>query len=284
MLTQKTDTTIATYDSLHHAAFSGIVSPQQVVELDSSPDSIHTLQVATPDRHEGARMPFTIEQSDSVFALLLFCFLLFAHIYNGGYTFLKENVSLLLWPEKSKRIYSQITSKEILYNYFLIFQAVVLIAITVYDVFLEGDLVMRDGHKPFITILLFILLIGLFFGFKDIIYRFVGYLFDMKSSISFWRKIYIVGIEILGMLYFIPVLLLVYSPYYHLQIIIFMVILFLSVQILLFYQIIVFFIREKFNFLYLIAYLCTFEILPYIFLFLGLAYLYKNDVLNLLWH
>src|SRR5690606_2489510 len=108
-------------------------------------------------------------------------------------------------------------------------------------------------------------------------------IFDEQKRMGVWRRTYIIGIEILGMLYFIPTLLLIYSNYYHLQIIIFMLILFLIVQLILFYQIIVFFIREKFNFLYLIAYLCTFEILPYIFLMIGLVYLYRIDVFNTLW-
>lgn len=228
-------------------------------------------------------MPFSIEQSDSIFGLLLLCFLFFTHIYNGGYTFLKENVTLLLQPEKSQRFHRQTTSKEVLYSYFLIFQAVVLISITIYDIFVENDQRLTPYNKPLGTILLFMLLTGLFFGAKDMFYKLLGYLFDVQRGVNQWRRTQVVAIEILGILYFLPVLLLVYSPHYHFQIIMFMAILFLFVQILLFYQIIIFFIREKFNFLYLITYLCTFEILPYIFLMIGLVYLYRIDVFNTLW-
>ena len=66
------------------------------------------------------------------------------------------------------------------------------------------------------------------------------------------------------------------------EILILILILFLIVQITLFYQIIVFFIGQKFNFLYLIAYLCTFEILPYVYLAIGLIQLYRTDVFNTL--
>ncbi len=257
------------------------VSDTSVVGVDSIIDTLsHT--VHSEQRYEGDRMPFTIEQSDSIFGLLLVCFLFFTHIYNGGYAFLKENVAFLLYPEKSQRLHRQTTSKEVLYSYFLIFQSVVLASIALYDVFLESDEGLDVLHRPLLTIFLFMLLLGVFLGIKDLIYRFLGYIFDQQKEVSQLRRAFIISIEVLGIVYLVPVLLIVYSPYYHFQIIVFMVILFLIVQILLFYQIIIFFIREKFNFLYLIAYLCTFEILPYIFLFIGLAYLYRIDVFNTL--
>ena len=273
-------------DSLYSNVFSDAIESEETLNVEiRNQVELRTDTIAKDEpRHSGVHMPFTIEQSDSVFGLLLFCFLFFTHIYNGGYTFLKENVGLLMPWDKNDRIHRLTTTKEIFYSYFLVFQAIVLVAIAAYDIFIENDRSVDAVKGPFVTIILFIIFIGLFFGLKDLLYRFLGYLFDNKKPVAVLRRIYIVAIEILGMLYFLPVLLLVYSPYYHFQIIIFMVILFLIVQILLFYQIIVFFIREKFNFLYLIAYLCTFEILPYIFLFVGLAYLYKIDVFNTLWH
>ncbi|MBK5722377.1 DUF4271 domain-containing protein [Dysgonomonas sp. Marseille-P4677] len=233
-------------------------------------------------RHEGVRHPFAIEQSDSIFGLLLLCFVLFAHLYHGGFAHLKENISILFSSDKNKRIYGQTTAKEIIYSYFLIFQTVVLSSVCIYNIFIQLDTFSEGNGNPLVSIFSFILFICLFLGIKDFIYILFGYIFDMDREMKGWRRTYITAIEILGMLYFIPTLFLVYADYFHLQIVIFMLILFLIVQLILFYQIIVFFIREKFNFLYLIAYLCTFEILPYIFLIIGLAYLYKIDVFNIL--
>ncbi len=273
-------------DSLHRDSFpSGPLAGELTGFAYRDAADLYKAETVEVDksRHEGNRMPFTIEQTDGVFGLLLLCFLFFTHIYNGGYTFLKENISLLFTFDKKERIHRQTTSKEALYSYFLVFQAVVLMAIAIYDIFIETNSSVDGVRRPFVTILLFMVLIGLFFGIKDFIYRILGYVFDQGKQMAIWRRICVIAIEILGILYFIPTLLLVYSQYYHWQIIIFMIILFLFVQILLFYQIIIFFIREKFNFLYLIAYLCTFEILPYIFLLVGLAYLYRIDVFNTLW-
>ncbi len=233
-------------------------------------------------RHYGSKLPFSMESIDGIFVLILFCFLCFTHIYNGGISFLKENLSLLFRSEKEKRIHKQTTVKDMLYGYFLLFQAIILVAICVYDVFVEYDSSVIV-HTPFFTIITFILTIGLFLGVKDFIYKSIGYVFDQQNLMRSWRRVSVVSIEILGVLYFIPTLLLIYSNYYHLEILVFMLLLFLIVQITLFYQIIIFFVNQKFNFLYLIAYLCTFEILPYIFLSTGLIYLYRTDIFNTLW-
>lgn len=234
-------------------------------------------------RHEGVRMPFTIEQTDGVFGLLLICFLFFTHIYNGGVNFLTENIKLLFSFKGERRSsYRQITARETLYSYFLIFQSVALISICLYDVLVAFYPLEQSSLTPLFTILMFMVLIALFLGVKDSIYRLLGYIFDTRRQMLVWRQKSVIAIEVLGILYFIPTLLLLYANVYSLQILVFMVLLFLIVQITLFYQIIIFFIEEKFNFLYLIAYLCTFEILPYIFLFIGMVYLYRIDVLNIL--
>lgn len=278
-------------DSISYLAKDSLIQDslrQYILSSDSVEGGMDSLSInlqshtsrEESSRHEGKSLPFNIEQVDSIFVLLLLCFLFFAHIYNGGISFIKENISLLFSP--AKRIFKQTTAREVVYGYFLLFQTVVLISICVYDAFVEYDS-SSGPNTPLITIISFIILIGIFLGIKDIIYKVIGYVFDQQRLINTWRRVSIVSVEILGILYFIPTLLLVYSNYYHSAILAFMLILFLIVQIILFYQIIIFFVNQKFNFLYLIAYLCTFEILPYIFLSIGLIYLYRTDVFNTLW-
>lgn len=269
---------LATQDSLSQQKFSPFQGEM------AKTFAAYTVHESKPDasRHYGSKLPFSMENTDGIFILLLFCFMFFTHIYNGGISFLKENMSLLFLSEKEKRIHKQTTVKEIFYGYFLVFQAIVLVSICVYDVFVEYDS-SEVIHAPFLTVIAFILAIGFFLGVKDFIYKIVGSIFDQQKLMRTWRRMFVVGIEILGILYFIPTLLLIYSNYYHFEILVFMLLLFLIVQITLFYQIIIFFVNQKFNFLYLIAYLCTFEILPYIFLSIGLIYLYRTDIFNTLW-
>ncbi|MFV0418306.1 MAG: DUF4271 domain-containing protein [Dysgonomonas sp.] len=271
------------YDTLSHNSFGVPLKEEYLDMVKGDTTYIGKGQQEPHLRYDGVLMPFNIGQSDSIFGLLLLCLLFFTHICNGGITFLKENVKLLFSSEKTQRTHFHTTANETLYSYFLVFQSIVLISVCIYDIFIEYDSSAIEYRHPLPTILAFIILIALFFGMKDLIYKILGYIFDRKREFAIWRRTHILSIEILGILYFIPTLLLLYAGAYSLQIIIFMAILFLIVQITLFYQIIIFFIGEKFNFSYLIAYLCTFEILPYIFLFIGLVYLYRIDDFNTLW-
>ncbi|NDV78933.1 DUF4271 domain-containing protein [Dysgonomonas sp. 511] len=267
---------------------NAIATPWSSIDalLPQVADSLRTDSLATEQlvnevsRHDGISLPFSLEQIDGISVLLFLCFISFCYIYNGGYSYLKESFSLLFSTKKSQRI--QLTTTEHVYNYYLVFQTVILLSISMYAVFRGISIEQITSESPIIKIVGFCMAIGAFYILKDLIYKFIGYIFDASKSVIIWRRMHMLGVEVLGILFFIPILLLVYSHAYHHQIIVFMLIIFLLVQILLFYQIIIFFFKQRFNFLYLIAYLCTFEILPYIFLFGGLEKLYRFDVFSIL--
>lgn len=252
-------------------------------------DSISEFQTTFPyttkfdsDRHGGATLPFNLEQADGIFGLLLLCFLFFSHIYNGGLTFLKENIAILFSSNRNKRLTSEITGKENFFTAFLVFQSLILISICLYCLFVERKLSTTNTLSPFVSIICIAAIMGIFWFVKIWIYKFVGYILDIKHETSGWVKINILNTQILGILYFIPTLVLVYSNIWHIQLAIIMFTLFLVTQLVLFYRITSFFIQEKFNFLFLITYLCSVEIIPYIFLSAGLFLFYQNDVINML--
>ena len=259
------------------------------VEIDTVSVAVDTIAVADTKvmstyslegQKEGIPLPVKLDRSDGIFALLLVCFLLLAHVYNGGVSFFKENILLVFSASKSEKLENQTTTKEIFYSYFLVFLAVLLISISLYEA-LDRFMPLAEGEKrPFATIGMFIVLILFFIIVKMMFNRLVGYIFDFDKRLNTWNRSYQVLLSMLGLLCFLPTLMLVYSSLWHSIIIGFVLILFLIVQVILFLRIIVFFIGQRFNFLYLIAYLCTIEILPYIFLGIGLVYLYRIDIFN----
>lgn len=280
----------STLDSIHKGSFftQPSLGNEDIVDLHVSDSTqVQAAYHAGTDknRHEGTPLSFSLEHADGIFGLLLLCFLFFSHIYNGGLVFMKENVSVLFSPRKSRRIQKESTIKEDFFTAFLVLQTLILVSICLYDVFVEYKLPTVGTLSPFFYIISFTLMIGIFMLIKIYFYKFLGYIFDMKSVADAWIQTQIIVVQILGIIYFIPTLLLVYSDLWHPQIIGFMLIIFLIAQIILFYRIIVFFLHEKFNFLFLIAYLCTAEILPYIFLAAGLTYFYQTDLFSMfLWH
>lgn len=232
--------------------------------------------------HEGIKKAFTLENEDGVLILLLVCFLFFTRIYKGGIVFFKENTRLLFSNRENLNMFSETTIREFWFNFILLFQHVLLTAIILFDLFLESDKYPLPQY-PFVTILVSLSVLSVFIYSKILFYRFIGYIFNIKEYMKIWVRTYIIVLEMMGMIAFVPTLIMVYSQSFHYILLSFFIVLFILSRLILFYRIITFFLRQHVNFLFLIVYLCTVEIIPYIILYQVLIYLYKVDLISLLW-
>lgn len=235
------------------------------------------------DGYDGIKKPYTLEKDDGVFASLLICFILFVSLYKGGVAFLKKSSHILFGSLSNSNLANETTTSDFWFNFFLLFQTVLLTSIILFDLFLEVDRY-PILHHSFFTISLFMLTISAFLAIKYFIYNILGYFFNSKEKIKVWLKCYFLILEILGITAFIPVLMLVYSQNFHQELLIVLLILFILSQLILFYRLTVFFLNDNVNLLFLIAYLCSVEIIPYIILYRVLIYQYKIDIISLLWH
>ena len=232
--------------------------------------------------HEGNNKLFTLEQDDGVFALLLICFFCITRIYKDSSSFFRENIKLLFSSRENINLFSETTIKEFWFNFILIFQTILLYAIILFDYLLISDSNAVPPHS-FYTICLFIAVISSFLGLKYLMYRLIGWTFDIQSKMEVWLRTYTIVLEMIGVVAFVPTLILIYSLSLQIPILVFFIGLFLISRIILFYRATVFFLQSSINILYLITYLCSVEIIPYIFLFYLLEYLYKIDLTSLLW-
>ena len=234
--------------------------------------------------HVGVQRFYSIERVDTVFVFLLLCFMLLVRIYRKGSSFFKENMQLLFSSRDNVNFFNESTVSEFWYNLLLNFQTIFLSAIVVFIYLFESDPGTFSGNQMSATIFSFVLLITLFVAGKCLFYKIIGFLFDIQSFVSIWIRTYTAVIEMLGILAFIPVLLLVYFDYYHSALFIIFFLLFILSRLIIIYRLGCFFLAKGVNFLYLIAYLCSVEIIPYILLYNGLVYLYRIDIINILWH
>ena len=232
--------------------------------------------------HVGVDKLFTLEQDDGIFVLIIICFLFFSRIYKGSFSFFRENSRLLFSSRDNTNLFAETTVSEFWFNFILVFQAIMLSSIVLFDIFLESDRYTLPQHS-FFTIMLFILVVSVFLFLKYLFYTMLGYLFNIKERMHVWIRTYMIVIEMIGIIAFVPILVLVYSQSYHDILIVFCLCLFIISHFILFYRVIVFFIQQNVNILFLIAYLCSVEIIPYIILYQGLIYLYKIDLTSLLW-
>lgn len=270
------------------ADYHSLFKMEKDTSMYFSEDKIESLkqtkvvQANSVEGHDGVKKAFTLENEDGVLILLLVCFLFFTRIYKGGITFFKENTRLLFSNRENLSLYSETTIREFWFNFILLFQNVLLTSIILFDLFLESDKYPLPKDS-FVTILVFMTVLALFISAKLIFYRFVGYIFNIKEYMKIWIRTYIIVLEMMGMIAFIPTLIMVYSQSFHYILLFFFIVLFFVSRLILFYRIITFFLRQHVNFLFLIVYLCTVEIIPYIILYQVLIYLYKVDLISLLW-
>ncbi|NDW18553.1 DUF4271 domain-containing protein [Dysgonomonas sp. 216] len=241
------------------------------------------ITVQNTSGHDGTAKAFSLSQVDGVFALLLLCFLFLARIYREGTLYFKENSRLVFSSRENISLFSETTITEFWYNFALVFQTIFLTAIVLFSVFVEVN-------KPFIPpnsflfLALSILCIGAVELIKYLFIRLVSYLFEIKEVVNVWLRSYIIIIEMMGIIAYFPILILVYSNLSHDILFMFFAVLFIISRLIIFYRIIIFFLHGNVNFLYLIVYLCSVEIVPYFLLYKALGFLYKIDVISLLWH
>lgn len=234
------------------------------------------------DGHLGVLRPFSLDNTDGILILLLICFILFSRIYKGGISFFRENTRLLLSNRQSSNLFIETTITEFWFNFILLFQSILLAAIVAFDLIMESD-TSTIIPNVFYVIILFVIAITIFILFKILIYRFLGYVFELEDYRKILEKAYIIVLEMLGMIAFVPTLILVYSQSTHSILMYFFIGLFVLSKIILLSKIIVFFLRQHINLLFLIVYLCSVEIIPYFILLKVLIYLYKIDLISLLW-
>ncbi|SHG09249.1 DUF4271 domain-containing protein [Dysgonomonas macrotermitis] len=272
-------------DSVEYRSLLKIEKDTSMYFTEDKWQSLHTAESRKEfqnNGHLGIHKDFALENEDGVLVLLLICFLFFTRIYKGGITFFRENTRLLFSYRENSNLFSETTITEFWFNFILLFQNVLLTSIIIFDIFLESD----NNPLPkdsFATILVFIVIIALFISIKSLFYRFIGYVFDMKEYTNMWQRTYIIVLEMTGMIAFVPTLMMIYSQKFHFVLIIFFISLFIISRLILFYRIITFFLRQPVNFLFLIVYLCSVEIIPYILLYQVLIFLYKVDLISLLW-
>lgn len=225
----------------------------------------------------GEPIPHILKHQDSVFLSLLLCFFLISKIIQRGHSFFFEGVRVLFTFREKRDVFNEITLKEFWGNLFLLLLPAFLMALLGYQYLQSTDDVLRPPGHTWMTIGGFTLLIAVFLFAKYMFYLLLGYTFDEKDFIQKYLRAYLILVELFGILVFIPVLVFLYASAGLEIALITVFALFLITRIILFSRIIVFFFNKKVNFLFGIAYLCSVEIVPYLFLVLGFVFIYKED-------
>jgi hypothetical protein len=136
-----------------------------------------------------------------------------------------------------------------------------------------GDYPDIDSNLAVIGLIFSILFV--FYLLKQILYRMLGAIFATDEQHSAWRMGYTAATGFWGVLLYAPVLWLAFIETQPRIPAIMFVILYVLWRIIIIYKTICIFNIKGIAFLYIILYLCAQEILPLIFLYEGIIYLYN---------
>ncbi|HBG40869.1 MAG TPA: hypothetical protein DDZ96_13490 [Porphyromonadaceae bacterium] len=220
--------------------------------------------------YEGIPLPLSHATAGILFLIFMAFFVVSAFLMRKeGSALYASFKSVLSSRSHNRYIYKeQITTGEIWGEIFLILQTGTLSTIVLFMYSLQNGLSAFPARYQYFSILVFFVAIGIFFAVKYLLYRLFGYLLNGHST-NEWTERYFRLIEIMGVIVFIPALVLVYLHEFNQLALHSLIIIFFIGRIVIIAETLYFFVKNKVGFLYFIAYLCGVEFVPYLYLYKG---------------
>ena len=223
---------------------------------------------------------------DVLFGLLLVLFFCFAIIYQQNVKQVVRTFRNLLSVKERQSMFAFSTGGVALFRSFMIFQLLTLSSVSLFCIvrILGGvDFNVSEIQQLIILLVIFGTLFS-YYQLKQLLYFAIGRLFFEEYHYQLWKNGYNSVQIILGVLLYIPALWLVFVSKQHEIALFLLVFLYISSRLVIFYKVIRIFSKKGYDILYLILYLCAQEILPLVFLYEGLVYLYNFIETSTLWH
>lgn len=223
---------------------------------------------------------------DIVFFLLLFLIIVFSVLFRIKIRQFGKMLRDVFFVKERQNLFDEANMRgDAPFRFFMTFQALYLSSITLYAIGKnEGLFVHTEIVQVLGSIGLGFILLLLFFLFKQCCYTLLGYIFTDPEAYRIWRSSYHATIGIWGVTLYFPALWLVFINEQSTTPAIALGILYLLSRFLIIYKIIRIFYKKSISLLYIILYLCAQEILPLVFLYEGMVYLYNFIETNTLWH
>lgn len=241
---------------------------------------------STSDGYTGIRLSDGQLVNDVIFALILTLFVFFSIVYRNNFRLFLKMLQDVQSVKERPSLFLLTSSNESLFRNFMTFQALLLAGVALFLTGRRegiGGAMMSEGQALFALAVLFVIIV-LYYQLKQWMYFSVGMVFTNRQKYKLWKSGYNAVIGAWGILLYLPVLWLSYVGHYQDMAIWLFIILFILARLLIIYKLIRIFYRKSESLFYLILYLCAQEILPLVFLYEGLVYLYNFIETSTLWH
>lgn len=223
---------------------------------------------------------------DVIFSLLLSLLVAFAIIFRTNYQHFIKMLKDVVYLKERQNLFDETVGKsETFFRHFMIFQALFLCSIALFTIARVRGTVSHLGEKEVLFTIVFIFcVLLLFFQFKQFCNSLLGFVFASPDKYRFWKKSYNAIMGSWGILLYIPVLWLLFVGSKTLAPVILFCIFYFLCRFVIIYKTIRIFHKNNVGLLYISLYLCTQEILPLIFLYEGMIFLYNFIETSTLWH
>lgn len=210
----------------------------------------------------GDPVPYTLRSDDVITMLLLGCFIVGLVAFSKSWNFISRQAKRFFYVPRSADGTDSETSVEIRFQFFLVLQTALLLALLQYfytQEYIGTTFILSSQYQ----------LIAIYFGvnmgyfiLKALLYHGVcSVFFGVRKSVQWLRSlVFIIGMEGVSLL---PLVLL--QVYFNLSMqsaIIYVIIILLFVKILTFYKTFIIFFRRNSAFLQIILYFCALEVVP----------------------
>lgn len=198
------------------------------------------------------------------FLLFLFCLIAISIIYNREGSTIATNFRSIFSFRRLpvSNVKEQVTTSEVWSEFYLIFQTVLVFSIVVVTYLQDANLLIQSFRSYALTFAGVFLTIAVFIGLKYILYRVIASFF-LSNDIKDWISRYFRLFEILGLIVFIPTILMVYLPEYRSFLFIAVAVVFVVSRIVVIIETFNIFVKNKVGTFYFFSYLCGTEIAPY---------------------
>ena len=225
---------------------------------------------------------------DLKFITLFAMLILFALVYHAHFRLFTKMLKDVFYTKRQTLFEAPVSNpigREWFFRIFMTFQVLFLCSICLFAIARDGSYIKygRDTEIVIYIGLIFMILLG-YYWLKQCFYYLLGLVFTDIGMFKIWKKSYNAVMGTWGVSLYVPVIWFVFVGSYTIIPITLFVILYILCRFAVIYKTIRIFHIKNNVFLYISLYLCGQEILPFVFLYKGIVYLYNFIEVSALWH
>lgn len=236
--------------------------------------------------YTGIRLGEGQVMSDVLFASIFFLFVCFSIIYRKDFRLFIKMVQDLYSVKERQSLFLLTSNNETFFRSYMIFQMLALSSLAIFSIARIKGVINQDitDWEALLALGILFIVLSIYYLIKKFFYFSICHVFFDRSTYKLWKTNYYAVMGPFGVLLYIPVLWLVFVGSYPDIPIWMFIIFFILSRLVIIYKLIRIFHSKGNDILYLILYLCTQEILPLVFLYKSLVYLYNVIETSTLWH